>query len=321
MIAGKVRGVALLVWLAALAIPSAAGWAQPSGRYYSETGHTLSSTFELFYDTRGGPEILGYPITEAFVDPFSGLLVQYMENARLELAPDLQSEELRVRVADLGVLIGGWDLPLPVGRFPIGHSPGCRFYEDSGHQVCHAFLDFYESRGGPGVFGFPISEFRIEQARVVQYFHDFRLDWYPEAEDGHPIRIAPLGRSHFDRMGYSPDLLAPVDPADQGLYSILALRPSASVLNPLLGAGETQRAYLIVSDQNNRPVAGAAALLTVYLPDGLQFKMMPLTDPNGVAQLELQLDSQLPGTRIALEYTVVYEGLFALTRDSFYVWW
>jgi hypothetical protein len=313
--------MALLVWLAALAIQSVAARAQAGGRYYSETGHTLSATFEVFYDARGGAEILGYPITEAFVDPFSGLLVQYMENARLELAPDLQSEELQVRVADLGVLIGGWDLPLSASWFPIGHSPGCRFYEGSGHQVCHAFLDFYESRGGAGVFGLPISEFRIEQARMVQYFHDFRLDWYPEADDGRPIRIAPLGRSHFDRMGYSPDLLAPVDPADQGVYSILALRPSASVLNPLLGAGETQRAYLIVSDQNNRPVAGAAALLTVYLPDGLQFKMMPLTDGNGVAQLELQLDSQLPGTRIALEYTVVYEGLFALTRDSFYVWW
>ena len=120
---------------------------------------------------------------------------------------------------------------------------------------------------------------------MVQYFHDFRLDWYPEAEDGRPIRIAPLGRAHFDSMGYSPDLLAPVDPADQQQYSVLALRSSASVLKPLLGTGEMQRAYLIVSDQNDRPVAGAAALLTVYLPDGLQFKMMPLTDRNGVAQL------------------------------------
>jgi len=92
-------------------------------------------------------------------------------------------------------------------------------------------------------------------------------------------------------------------------------------LNPLLRTGEAQRAYLIVSDQNNRPVEGAAALLTVYLPDGLQFKMMPLTDRNGVAQIELRLDGQQPGTRVALEYTVVYGELFALTRDSFYVWW
>ena len=317
----RVRRGAVLVLLAAVMVPTGEARAQAGGRYYSGTGHTLSATFELFYDTRGGPAILGFPITEAFVDPISGLLVQYLENARLELAPNRSSEGLQVRVADLGVLIGGWDLPLPASRFPIGHSPGCRYYEGSGHQVCHAFLDFYESHGGPGVFGFPISEFRIEQSRIVQYFNSFRLDWYPETEDGRPIRVAPLGRLHFDRMGYSRDLLAPVDPADQLQYSVLALRPSASVLNPLLGPGEVQRAYLIVSDQNNRPVEGAAALLTVYLPDGMQFKMMPLTDRNGVAQIELRLDGQQPGTRVALEYTVVHRGLFALTRDSFYIWW
>jgi len=318
---GRVLGAALLALLAGLATPAAPARAQTEDRYYSETGHTLSATFELFYDTRGGPPILGFPITEAFVDPFSGQLVQYLENARLELAPDPGSEELQVRVADLGVLIGGWDLPLPDNRFPIGHSPGCRYYEGSGHQVCHAFLDFYEGHGGPEVFGFPISEFRIEQARVVQYFHSFRLDWYPEAEAGRQIRIAPLGRTHFGRMGYSSDLLASVDPSDQQPYSVLALRSSASVLNPLLGTGESQRAYLIVSDQNNRPVEGAAALLTIYLPDGLQFKMMPLTDRNGVAQIELRLDPEPPGTRVALEYTVVYGSLSALTRDSFYIWW
>src|SRR3970040_2310073 len=158
-------GAVLMVLLAALTVPSGAARAQAGGRYYSETGHTLSATFELFYATRGGPAVLGFPITEAFVDPFSGLLVQYLENARLELAPDPSSEELQVRVADLGVLIGGWDLPLPASRVPIGHSPGCRYYEGSGPQVCHAFLDFYQRHGGPGGFGFPISGFRIEQAR------------------------------------------------------------------------------------------------------------------------------------------------------------
>jgi len=78
---------------------------------------------------------------------------------------------------------------------------------------------------------------------------------------------------------------------------------------------------VICSDKTGTLTRNEMTVTAVYLPDGLQFKMMPLTDRNGVAQLELQLDSQLPGTRIALEYTVVYEGLFALTRDSFYIWW
>ncbi|MEK6588194.1 MAG: hypothetical protein AABY97_05070 [Chloroflexota bacterium] len=304
-----------------IATPAGAAFAQIDGRYYSETGHSLDEFFEPFYDTHGGSEVLGFPITESFVDPYSGFLVQYFENARLELAADPQAEELKVRVADLGVLLGGWDLPLPANRFPIGRSPGCRYYAQSGHQVCHSFLDFYEARGGPAVFGYPITEFRIENGRMVQYFQDLRLDWYPEAEEGDYIRVGPLGRAHFDFMGYSQELLTPIIPGDLAEYSVLELQLSASVLRPLLGAGESQRAYLVVSDQNHRPVEGAAALLTVYLPEGVQFKMLPLTDRNGVAQTELILDGQLPGTRVPLEYTVIYEGLFALTRDSFYIWW
>jgi hypothetical protein len=79
--------------------------------------------------------------------------------------------------------------------------------------------------------------------------------------------------------------------------------------------------YLTVSDQNDRPVEGAAALLAIYRPDGMEFRMMPLTDPNGVTRLDLDLGEPTPGTRVALEYTVVFRGLSALTRDSFYIWW
>jgi hypothetical protein len=53
----------------------------------------------------------------------------------------------------------------------------------------------------------------------------------------------------------------------------------------------------------------------------MEFRMMPLTDPNGVTRLDLDLGEPTPGTRVALEYTVVFRGLSALTRDSFYIWW
>jgi hypothetical protein len=297
---------------------SAAG---EGGRYYPESGHTLDELFVESFDRQGGAEVMGFPITESFVDPFSGILVQYTENARLEFAPDPSSGELRARLAELGVLLGGWDLPLKAGLLPIGRSPGCRYYEVSGHQVCHSFLEFYESNGGAATFGLPITEFRIEDFRVVQYFERFRLDWYPEAEAGQRIRVAPLGRTHFELMGYAPGLLAPVVPGDLEDYVVHDLRLSASVLRPLVGQTETQWVYLAVSDQNYRPVEGAAALLTIVLPDRVLFEMMPLTDRNGVTQIEVAIIDELPGTRVSLEYTVVFDQLYALTRDSFYMWW
>jgi hypothetical protein len=300
--------------------PSITAASADGGRYFPETGHALATVFESFYDDYGGAAILGYPITESYVDPYSGFLVQYFENARLELAPNSVGD-LEVRLTGLGVLLGGWDLPLEVSRIQIGNNPGCRYYAQSGHQVCHAFLDFYETNGGPAVFGAPVTEFRFEQGRMVQYFQDFRLDWYPESQEGERIRVAPLGREHFNLMGYEPSLLEPIVPGDLEDYPVLDIRLSSSVLKPLIGTDEAQQVYLVVSDQNRQPVPGAAALLTIYYPDGIRFRMMPVTDANGVTQIDISLQGSIPGSRVALEYTVVYGSLSALTRDSFYVWY
>lgn len=295
--------------------------APPAGRYYPETGHTLDALFVELYDRRGGPELLGYPITESFIDPHSGLLIQYLENARLEWVANRSGGAAQPRLAELGILVGGWDLPLRSARLPIGRSPGCRYYAQSGHQVCHAFLEFYEAHGGPETFGLPTTEFRIEDGRVVQYFEIFRLDWIPARDGGGRIRVGPLGRIHFGQMEYSTALLSPVSPGDQAEYRVLQLRLNASVLEPLVSVNATQSVYLAVSDQNYRPVEGAATLLTVHLPGSTRFLMLPLTDHNGVTRADLSFGDQLPGTRVALEYTVVYGSLSALTRDSFYVWW
>jgi hypothetical protein len=308
------------VFCVAIALTITASASADEGRYFPETGHTLDPVFEAFFDDYGAEFILGHPITESYVDPYSGFLVQYFENARLEFAPDA-SGELGIRFTGLGVLLGGWDLPLEVERFPIGNNPGCRYYADSGHQVCHAFLNFYETHGEQAVFGLPITELRFEDGRMVQYFQDFRLDWYPEALDGERIRVAPLGTEHFGLMGYVPSLLEPIVPGDLEDYPVLDIRLSASVLRPLIETGETQQVYLVVSDQNRQPVEGAAALLTIYYPDGIRFRMMPITDANGVTQIDIPLQGSVPGSRISLEYTVVYENLSELTRDSFYIWY
>jgi hypothetical protein len=93
----------VLAWPAG---PAAAQGPQP-GRYYPETGHAIEARFVAYYDSHGGLAILGYPITDAFLDPSSGLLIQYFQNARIELVPDLVSGELQPRLSPLGELMGG----------------------------------------------------------------------------------------------------------------------------------------------------------------------------------------------------------------------
>lgn len=309
----------LLILLVLGSIPA---YAQTDdGRYYSETGHTLDGRFTAFFDSHGAVEILGYPITDAFIDPQSGWMVQYTENARLELVSQGGSGPVAVRLGALGEALGGWDPPLTAEQIPTSADATCRYFPESGHAACHAFLSFFDRMGGAGLFGFPISEFKLEGDRIVQYFQGFRLDWHPEDTTGRTVRVAALGRLHFDRSGYDLALLRPNLPQDMVLYQVLELRPRTSVAQPLAPAEGEQIISLAVRDQNWNPVPQASILLTVHLADEDRLFLMPPTDSRGVSQLAVGYARQPRGTMVELEFLVARGALQAETRDSFRIWW
>ncbi|HET7037153.1 MAG TPA: hypothetical protein VFI42_15820 [Thermomicrobiaceae bacterium] len=69
-------------------------------QYFAATGHTLCATFLNFWQTHGlefgdpgvsareSLALFGYPISEPFTDPDTGLTVQYFERARFEWHPE-----------------------------------------------------------------------------------------------------------------------------------------------------------------------------------------------------------------------------------------
>ena len=320
MIRSMIRLTLLLALGLALAASPLPAQAQGSRLYFAETGHSLDARFLEAFEGWGGAEALGFPLTESFYNE-DGLLLQYLENARLELVPQALGEGLQVQLAPLGVIMGGWDLPVEQGGLPPADRAGCRFYPESGHQVCHAFLDYYLENGGPQVLGLPISEFRLQGDRIVQYFERLRLDWHPEASVGGWVQPGPLGREHFGLAGYDPALLDPNRPPAGADYQVFALHPQPSVWKPLVSSEDVQQLHLVVRDQNMVPVVGAAVMLTVYLPEGLQIQMLPSTDGDGITQAELVLSGQPPGSRVDLDFTVLYQDLSAFARDSFFIWW
>ncbi len=160
--------------------------------------------------------------------------------------------------------MNGWDPP--VAETEIGFD-GCKYFSQSGHSVCFAFLDFYESHGGAQILGLPISEFTLQGDQLVQYFQGFRIDWIPEADN--PVRIAPLGRIHFDQMGYDPNLLDPILPNNRLLHRVLDLSLKSSVAKSVITIDESQEVYLLVRDQNLHSISGAAVTLFVHLPDAI----------------------------------------------------
>ena len=291
------------------------------GRYYSETGHTLDPQFTDYFDSHGGLSILGFPITDAFVDYWTGLVVQYTQNSRLELYADPRSESMEVALKELGVVFVGdraLDLADPLAS---GSSADCEYYAISGHSVCYMFLDFYRSHGGPQLFGYPVSEFTIENDRLVQYFQGFRLDWYPENPPGNQVQVAPLGRVHFNLMGYDRDLLRPKTPSDAMLYEVIELHPQAVVAHPVLGGEGVQTVYVVVRDQNLLPVESAAVTLVAHFPGETRTLLLPPTDAQGVSSLDMRFENQTPGTEVDLEYFVSSGTVLTMTRDSFRIWW
>ena len=305
-----------------LVLGSVPAYAQADdGRYYSETGHTLDRRFTAFFDSHGSVEILGYPITDAFIEPTSGWMIQYTENARLELVPQGGSGAVGVRLGALGEALGGWDPPLTAEQIPTSADATCRYFPESGHAVCHAFLEFFDRMGGAVLFGFPISEFKLEGDRIVQYFQGFRLDWHPEDPAGRTVRVAALGRQHFDRSGYDLALLRPSLPLDMVLYQVLELWPRASVSRPLALPDGEQIISVAVRDQNLNPVPQASILLTVHMANEDRLLLMPSTDSRGVSQIVVRYAGQPRGTVVELEFLVARGALQAETRDSFRIWW
>ncbi len=294
--------------------------AQVPERYFPETGHSLDPAFASFFDDHGGVAVLGYPITDSFVNPATGQLQQYFENACLERRREDRGA-LTVTLSPLGELMGGGD---PPRRHPpplAWIEPGCRHYETTGHSICYAFLDSYQEHGGPEVLGLPISDFKLEAGRLVQYLQAFRLDWHPDLAPAGQVVFAPLGRMHFERSGLSASLLTPRLPDDPSAYRVLSLEPDVALSKSVVKPDDTEQVLVLVRDQNGLPVEGASVTLAVRYPSESRNFLLPLTDAEGLTRITLEFARQVPGSNVELQAWAVFQGLQAETRDSFRVWW
>jgi hypothetical protein len=156
------------------------------------TSFYVKDMFRRAWDNLGGQGTLGLPLSDAFVNPGDGKIVQYFEAAVLELYPDAQFDpdfstlsELDqimrlVRPAYLGYL------RKPKEGFPPSDSPppNSRYFPETGYYVKDQFWSAYENLLGLWRFGAPISGEMSEQINgtdmTVQYFEKGRLELNPQ---------------------------------------------------------------------------------------------------------------------------------------------
>ncbi len=304
-------------------VPFALAQSGDAHKYYSETGHNLDEPFFHFFNATGGLARYGYPTTEAYVDPQTKLLVQYFQKARLEWHPG-NPEPYRIQLGLLGDELGKREPPIPVTQIPPASDPNCRYFPETGHTVCLKFLDYWNTAGGLDMFGYPVTEYKIENGRIVQYFQRARMEWHPEKPVGQRIQLAPLGDIYYyyaqldlTRRSSTVDSAAPpgVKP------SVTALRPRATVLSPIIPPNSIQNGKVHVNDQLGKPVENAAVTLIIHFPAGDQVLSLLPTKANGATSFGFNVGQGRPGTIVTLEFIVTYPGLPpANTRTSYMVW-
>jgi hypothetical protein len=297
-----------------------------ASHYFPETGQTVEGDFWGFYESYPNPELIfGYPITPQFIGQFPDSEVQYFQRARFEQVSDGDAGT-RVRLSPLGSLLyePGKNATLPL------QSSGCRTFlnpdDRSEYQVCFAFLEFFDAHGGIDVFGYPISNFEVEDQRIVQYFENAKLSWHPELPRGQKVQLADVGRLYFQKLGEDPNLTDPVIPygyKNEILLSTISLKVRAFTDKAVVGDGEEQTLFVIVQNQNLQPVPEVIVKTRLLSPNGdiISTVNMPETDQNGVTQITIPVETHGEIGLAEFEVTANILNLEGNTITSFRLWW
>jgi hypothetical protein len=200
--------LALALSFVVACLPAAA---QSEERCFPETNQCIAGRIREFWEQNGGLPVFGFPIGPQREELVEGrhLQVQQFERNRLELHPE------NTRPYD--VLLGrlGADRLSQQGRdwaaFPKSASKaGCRFFADTGHNICEPFLGYWRSHGlefdgrrgkseaeSLALFGLPLNDPQPEiidgRTYTVQWFERARFELHPENAPPYDILLGLLG--------------------------------------------------------------------------------------------------------------------------------
>jgi hypothetical protein len=313
----KVRTASLIF---ILVLVSAASWMPAAGQvigqpYFPQTGHSIKGDFyNTYYSVEYPFDVFGFPITGLLQDQTSGGIVQYFQRARFELHPE-NPPESRVQWTPIGQY-----LYIPgTAQSSSDDFQNCRIFPETGFQVCMAFRDFFEAKGGVAIFGYPISNLETHDGLIVQYFQRSRLEWHPEQSSGKRVVISNLGMEYFYVHGENPIHLLP-ELGDNIPRTILSLRVRVFPREAVTGLEGKQTIYVVVQDQNLRPVPNAQVTLVYHLPSGEEGRYILFTNDIGVTQYSFPFTASKRGIA-QVNVTTDYDTMHVSTLTSFRVWW
>lgn len=299
--------------------------AQIESRYFPETGKTVRGEFLKKYESVPNPILVfGYPITDDYSapegSPASGLRIQYFQRARFDFNPDPTAEE-KVIVAPLGRLLYESEDLSKSEEISPPFSPACRYFKETGLRTCYSFLDFYEANGDLDQFGLPISPIIKINGRLVQYFEYARFEWHPELPVGQRVLLTNIGKMYYDRFErYHRPSSTP--PNNLPSKPITQLKVRAFVRSAVVSQDESQSIYVVVLDEEQKPVQGAQVSLTLVPSSGAsKLLVLNVTDEKGITSTSISV-KDFPIGIVEVKVTVNYStALQKQTVTSFRVWY
>ncbi len=258
--------------------------------YYQKTGHIVREPFLSEFAERGGIELFGLPMTDAY-RARDGALVQTFERAQMTLT---------VRGVELSPIGVALRLGLPDADIPVDP----------------ALWHFYLTHGSADFFGFPLGPSHVENGALVQDFERARLVLMPDGS----VRLANLGVIYLAAH--------PAPPAGQGAMHPPGtptpppgIRPSASVERPTVGQGDPQTIYLIVQDGRGQPVEGAQSLAVLRFDDRAAEVTLPPTDASGLSHTSFIAPPAAPGSRVIVEVHILAGETATTIETVYFQWW
>ncbi|NOK82354.1 MAG: Serine protease, subtilisin family [Chloroflexi bacterium AL-W] len=197
-----------------LAIPPT--FAQSDELCFPETGYCITGRIREFWQQNGALPVFGYPTgpqQEVLIEgqPFQA---QSFERNRLELhsenAPPYDVLLGRLGVVRLEQQGRDWF------AFPTSsEQPGCRFFPETGHNVCGDILAAWRANGlefdglagkseaeNLALFGLPLSDVQTEEIQgqmyEVQWFERARFELHPENQPPFNVLLGLLGNEIRD---------------------------------------------------------------------------------------------------------------------------
>lgn len=178
--------------------------------YIPETGHNVPLPLLDYWYATGSWRVHGLPVTEFFrqiQQDGSERFVQFFERTVLSIDLSGATSPPRVTADNLGYnTYIDPDARQPVATFEP--NPHFIYFPETGHTVGHGFKVMFESLGGVGVFGLPLSEewstIHPDGRKVVyQVFERARFEWWPDrAGHGDELTLGLLTLERLQRQGW-----------------------------------------------------------------------------------------------------------------------